>query len=318
MQQDFLVLNVIGYLGIKRYQLHRDGFRHNGKNFERGQIWGTPTADFLRSDDKNFRPTSAVFGADGALYVSDWSNAIIGHMQHSIRDPFRDHSHGRIYRIVYKGRPLQKKVAIAGQPIPRCSENLKNPVDGVRQRTRVELSGRNSKEVIAATRQWMKQFDPEKPEDAHALLEALWLHQQHNVRDQALLDVVLNSPEPHARIAAATVKHLWGPADPTRGKMADIIEQCIRQSRGQSSRPPERRGRPALHPWGRRLRTGRPLRHLPPGQRAPAWPRFIRRWTAARGPPAARNASSSWPSTASGVPSRSKARATIRPEGFRP
>ena len=28
MQQDFLVLNVIGYLGIKRYQLHRDGFRH--------------------------------------------------------------------------------------------------------------------------------------------------------------------------------------------------------------------------------------------------------------------------------------------------
>ena len=226
MQQDFLVLNVIGYLGIKRYQLHRDGFRLNGKNFERGQIWGTPTADFLRSDDKNFRPTSAVFGADGALYIADWQNAIIGHMQHSIRDPYRDHSHGRIYRMVYKGRPLQKKVAIAGQPIPALLENLKNPVDGVRQRTRVELSGRDSKEVIAATRQWMKQFDPEKPADAHALLEALWLHQQHNVRDPALLEVVLNSPEPHARIAAATVKHLWGPADPTQGKMASIVEHA--------------------------------------------------------------------------------------------
>jgi mono/diheme cytochrome c family protein/lysophospholipase L1-like esterase len=226
MQQDFLVCNVIGYLGIKRYQLHRDGFRVNGKNFERGEIWGTPTADFLRSDDKNFRPTSAVFGADGALYISDWCNAIIGHMQHSIRDPFRDHAHGRIYRMVYKGRPLQRKVEIAGQPIPALLENLKNPVDGVRQRTRVELSGRDSKEVIAATRQWMKQFDPEKPEDAHPLLEALWLHQQHNVRDAALLDLVINSPAPHARIAAATVKHLWDKADPTRGGMAKIAEQA--------------------------------------------------------------------------------------------
>ncbi|MGA2254697.1 MAG: c-type cytochrome [Thermoguttaceae bacterium] len=226
MQQDFLVCNVIGYLGIKRYQLHRDGFRHAGKNFERGQVWGTPTPDFLRSDDKNFRPTSAVFGADGALYVSDWSNAIIGHMQHSIRDPNRDHSHGRIYRVVYKGRPLQKNVAIAGQPIEALLDNLKNPVDGVRQRTRVELSGRNAKEVIATTRKWLKQFDPEKPEDAHGLLEALWVHQQFNVRDTALLDVVLNSPEPHARIAAATVKHLWGPADPTKGKMADIIDKA--------------------------------------------------------------------------------------------
>ena len=42
----------------------------------------------------------------------------------------------------------------------------------------------------------MKQFDPEKPEDAHALLEALWLHQQHNVRDQALLDWSSTRPNP--------------------------------------------------------------------------------------------------------------------------
>jgi mono/diheme cytochrome c family protein/lysophospholipase L1-like esterase len=220
MQQDFLLLNVIGYLGIKRYQLHRDGYQQGGKHFELGQVWGTPTPDFLRSDDKNFRPTSAVFGADGALYISDWCNAIIGHMQHNIRDPKRDHTHGRIYRLVYKGRPLQKEVAIAGQPIPALLENLKSPVDGVRHRTHVELSGRDSKEVIAATREWMKQFDPQKREDAHHLLEALWLHQQHGVRDQTLLDLVLASPEPHARIAAATVKQLWGPADPTKGRAA--------------------------------------------------------------------------------------------------
>ena len=37
--------------------------------------------------DKNFRATDAIFGEDGALYVSDWQNVIIGHMQHNVRDP---------------------------------------------------------------------------------------------------------------------------------------------------------------------------------------------------------------------------------------
>ena len=117
--------------------------------------------------------------------------------------------HGRIYRITAEGRPLQKAVAIAGQPIPTLLENLKHPVDGVRHRTRVELSARDTKEVMAATQTWLKQFDPNKPEDAHHLLEGLWLHQQHNVRNTVLLNQVLKSPEPHARIAANTVKHLW-------------------------------------------------------------------------------------------------------------
>ncbi|MDA0765805.1 MAG: GDSL-type esterase/lipase family protein [Verrucomicrobia bacterium] len=222
LQQDFLVLNTIGYLGIKRYELHRDGFPEKGRKL--GEVWGTPTDDFVRSDDKNFRPTDAVFGEDGGLYIADWHNIIIGHMQHNIRDPYRDHKHGRIYRMIAKDRPLQKKVAIAGQPIPALLENLKHPIDGVRQRTHVELSGRDTEEVIAATKGWIKQFDPTKEEDAHPLLEALWIHQQHNVRNEALLEAVLNSPAPHARIAAATVKHLWGAADPTKGQMQTKIE----------------------------------------------------------------------------------------------
>ena len=225
IQQDFLLVNVIGYLGVKRYKLHRDGFTGNGKNLGIGEIWGTPTDDFLRSDDKNFRPTDVEFGADGALYIADWQNVIIGHMQHNIRDPKRDHNHGRIYRMVFKYRPLQEKVAIDGQPIPALLDHLKHPVDGVRHRTRIELSERDSQEVIAATREWSRQFDPKNNEDAHHLLEALWLHQQHNVRNDDLLEALLRSPEKHARIAAATVKLHWGAADPTRDGMITRIEE---------------------------------------------------------------------------------------------
>ncbi len=221
MQGDFLICNVIGFLGIKHYHLDR--------NPDTGVVWGEPAgaeltatvvnADgskseeksrgLLMSGDKNFRPSDAIFAPDGSLYFSDWHNVIIGHMQHNVRDPNRDHAHGRIYRVTATGRPLQKIVAIDGQPIPALLENLKHTADGVRHRTHIELSERDSKEVIAETKKWMKQFDPTKKEDAHHLLEALWIHQQHNVRNIELLGQLLKSPEPHARIAANTVQHLW-------------------------------------------------------------------------------------------------------------
>ena len=223
LQQDFLVCNAIGYLGIKRYELMRDGHTSGKQTFKQGEIWGEPTADFLRSDDKNFRPADAEFGSDGALYVADWQNMIIGHMQHNIRDPKRDKKHGRIFRMIYKDRPLQEPVAIHGQPIPALLDALKHSIDGVRERARMELDTRAQAEVEPALREWMKQFDPKKAEHAHPLLEALWWHQRNHVRDEKLLADLLASPEPHARIAAATVKHFWGPADPTKATMPSVI-----------------------------------------------------------------------------------------------
>lgn len=205
MQQDFLICNTIGFLGVKQYNLDRDG----GKDRKLGEVWGTPGLELLNSQDRNFRPTDAIVGTDGALYVSDWCNVIIGHMQHNIRDPNRDHHHGRIVRLTIKDRPLQKPVAIADQPIEALLENLKHPTNGVRHRTRVELSARDSKAVIAATQKWITGFDPNNELEAHHLLEALWLHQQHNVKNEALLNQLLNSSVPHAVEAAKTVRHFW-------------------------------------------------------------------------------------------------------------
>jgi plastocyanin len=56
---------------------------------------------------------------------------------------------------------------------------------------------------------WRQRFDPAREADAHHLLEALWVHQQHNVVNRELLDLVLNSPVPHARIAARRVARMW-------------------------------------------------------------------------------------------------------------
>lgn len=238
MQGNFLVCNTIGYLGIKQYKLHRDGYSFTEKvkakdgtvsdvkrEFGVGEVWGTPTDELLYSDDKNFRPTDAVFGEDGALYVSDWHNVIIGHMQHNIRDPNRDHRHGRVYRMTYPSRPLQKPVAIDGEPVAALLDLFKHPVVHVRHRVRVELSERSVDDVIPAAQEWAKQFDPQNKEHAIPLLEVLWLHQQFNVRNRELLDAMLKAAEPHAVNAAKTVQHHWDVADPAKRVVTTPVEQ---------------------------------------------------------------------------------------------
>ncbi len=212
MQQDFLICNTIGFLGVKQYDLDRNG---NGENRQLGEVWGTPVKPLLDSEDRNFRPTDAIVGGDGALYVADWHNAIIGHMQHNIRDPNRDHAHGRILRLTVKDRPLQSPVKIANESIDTLLENLKHPVNGIRHRSRIELSGRDSKAVIAATQKWMANFNPNDEKEAHHLLEALWMHQQHNVKNDALLNQLLNSKVPQAVVAAKTLQHFWFNVDAT-------------------------------------------------------------------------------------------------------
>ncbi|MEM7234551.1 MAG: c-type cytochrome, partial [Planctomycetota bacterium] len=227
MQQDFLICNTIGFLGIKQYDLDLDG---DGGKRKFGEVWGTPVKEILNSGDRNVRPTDAVIGEDGALYIADWHNIIIGHMQHNIRDPNRDHNHGRIFRLSVKGRPLQKPVKIHGQPIAALLENLKHRVNGVRHRTRVELSGRDSKKVIAAAQAWAKDFDPDDEEEAHHLLEALWLHQQHNVKNEALLKKLLASKVKLAAHAAKTVEHFWKNVDVkgSRGFVADAEVEVVK------------------------------------------------------------------------------------------
>ena len=57
----------------------------------------------VESADLNFRPVDLEVGPDGALYILDWHNPIIGHMHHHLRDPSRDVAHGRVYRVVPDG-----------------------------------------------------------------------------------------------------------------------------------------------------------------------------------------------------------------------
>lgn len=230
----FLLLNVIGYQGIKRYYLdYKEQGVIEGREAENFLFTGTDPTFRPNSEatprvvgpdykgDPNFRPADALTGPDGALYFADWHDAVITHSPYNLRDASRDKIHGRIYRVTAKNRPLLTPAKIAGEPIEKLLELFRSPEDETRHRVRVELSGRDSDEVIAKAADWLKGLSLNKKEDLIPMLEILWLHQQHNVKNHELLRQMLTAPDEQIRLAAQKVAWHWsdrnhhfvGPAD---------------------------------------------------------------------------------------------------------
>ena len=58
--------------------------------------------DLLSCSDSWFRPVDLVAGPDGALYISDFYNRIIGHYEVDLLHPGRDRFRGRIWRLSYR------------------------------------------------------------------------------------------------------------------------------------------------------------------------------------------------------------------------
>ena len=198
-QGNYLLNNCIGFQGVLNYKMAdaESGFQ------------GTPAEPLLQSDDPNFRPVDLQFGPDGALYHCDWFNPLVGHMQHSLRDPNRDKSHGRIWRVHYTKNPLVEPASIAGASIPQLLELLKTYEDRTRYRVRRELRERDTEQVMAELDKWLAELDKNDPEHEHHRLEALWVHQHHDVVDAKLLGELLRSPDYRARAAATRVLCYW-------------------------------------------------------------------------------------------------------------
>ena len=215
IQGDFLINNTIGFLGMKEHTLVDDGTGYKSRH----------RVDLVVSDDRNFRPVDLEFAPDGSLYLIDWHNILIGHMQHNARDPLRDHSHGRIYRITYPSRPLVKPANVAGASVEELLDNLKLPEYRTRYRTRRELRGRSAAEVLPKITKWVAGLDKNDARYEHHVLEALWVTWGLNKVDQKLLRQLLNAKDYHARAAAVQVLRYTGHQVPDQ---AALLMQAVK------------------------------------------------------------------------------------------
>ncbi|MBX3238838.1 MAG: HEAT repeat domain-containing protein [Chitinophagaceae bacterium] len=220
VQGDMIINNTIGFLGTKQHAVKDSGTGFATKH----------RLDLLVSEDRNFRPVDMEFAPDGSLYVVDWHNILIGHMQHNARDPLRDHLHGRVYRITYPSRPLVTPAKVAGATIEELLDNLKLPEYRTRYRTKRELRGRDKNEVLSKLSVWIDQLDKNDTNYEHQLLEGLWVSWGLDKVDQRLLRRLLKAKDYRARSAAVIVLRYTG------HQVKDQAELLMEAAKDENSR----------------------------------------------------------------------------------
>jgi putative heme-binding domain-containing protein len=172
---------------------------------ENGVFKSTQLPNIIKSRSTVFRPIEVRMGPDGALYVTDWYNPIIGHYQASYRHPDRDKEHGRIWRVTSKGGPKFVPARLAGASVPELLEQLDSKERWAWYQAKRLLLERDTKEVVAALDAWL----PKQQGKDYRRLLALSLFEAHETPRPALLNEMLRANDARIRAYATRVIGTW-------------------------------------------------------------------------------------------------------------
>jgi putative heme-binding domain-containing protein len=161
--------------------------------------------NLIETKNNVFRPIEVRCGPDGALYVADWYNPIIGHYQASYRHPDRDKSHGRVWRVTHRGRPLVKPAVLAGAEITALLEHLDSPERWEHYQAKRLLWERPPAEVAAALDAWL----PGQVANEHRRLLALSVYEGLETPRPDLLKALLRSGDARVRAYATRTLSTW-------------------------------------------------------------------------------------------------------------
>jgi putative heme-binding domain-containing protein len=188
-----------------------------------------PRGELVTSSSPLFRPLQTKVGPDSAIYFCDWCNPVIGHYQASYRDPQRDHTHGRIWRMAVKDRPAAKAPPLAKMSAAELIDQLASPERWVRGQAKELLYRRPTEAVVqAADARLAAILAGEKspgtaeseakfagtPADAstqgeHLLYELIGVFAAHEAVRPALIERLLDSSEPRLRAFGTHMIGLW-------------------------------------------------------------------------------------------------------------
>ncbi len=229
----------------------------------------TPKAtkvDFLKSKDPWFRPVDVKLGPDGALYIADFYNRIIGHYEVPLNHPGRDRERGRIWRVVYrgadgKGEPKAPRQDWTTASVAELVDDLGHPNIIVRTKATEQLVERGEPAVTAVK----PLFEPtdKKPDAAMALrqLHGLWVLKRCNVPMEPFLRAAALNPDRGVRVH---VQHILAELSTYNETLRHLSFDALRDADPQVKRAAaDALGR---HPAPENLRPLLDLRELIPAE----------------------------------------------------
>ena len=150
-------------------------------------VWNDSAENAINT--KWFRPSDVTIGADGAIYIADWYDPVVG--GHQMQDSI---GYGRIYRITAKGKnpktPSIDLTSTAGQ-----IEALKNPAINVRYQGFEKLKAQGER-VVEDVKSLLKSSNP------YHQARAVWLLSQLGEKGKAETLKLLQHSNPEIRAAA--------------------------------------------------------------------------------------------------------------------
>lgn len=169
------------------YKLQRNNLITSMPGDNEAYVWNDST--HLLDHRKWFRPSDVCIGTDGAIYIADWYDPIIG--GHQMKDKT---GYGRIYRITPKNKNL-KAPHIDLSTINGQIEALKNPAVNVRNLGFTKLVAAGA----AAIEPVKKLLQLENP---YVQARAIWLLAQLGSKGLSVVETSLTNKNPDIRIAA--------------------------------------------------------------------------------------------------------------------
>lgn len=176
--------------------------------------------DLMATDDAWSRTIAMTVGPDGAVYVVDWYNEILAHVEHPLNSPKRDKSRGRIYRIAWKGTP-GAGAGKNGGPAPTGAK-VRVDLDRASTGELVANLRSNNKWLRRSSQRWLAARGPEAAANVAPLatdaaetprtrLHAIWTLEETRLAEKpgpwrdriaAILAKTMSDPDAHVRAGA--------------------------------------------------------------------------------------------------------------------
>jgi putative heme-binding domain-containing protein len=183
----------------------------NRINHDRLEWHGSsPTAvelkDFVISDDPWFRPVDIKLGPDGALYVADFYNRIIGHYEVPLDHPGRDRERGRIWRIIYKGPdgqgppPRMPRADWGKATVDELIQDLAHPNLVVRMKATNQLVERGGEGAVTKVKESIQ-----NGASPFQRVHGLWVLERLKALDDRLLESAVADGQREVRVHALRI-----------------------------------------------------------------------------------------------------------------